>query len=217
MAFKQLRIRAYPRGGIISDQYLPLDGVLYYHLVRNKFGEQIISKPNESTVKEFGGLVLPLKKTGSPDDGTWFYNCSFAQWADDVVEDNTFKVKQMDFVRHQSFLKTDKKVNVGGGKYKPYHIRIYYRHASFVEWYCIGNPVQIAELLRFCTHIGKNAGDGWGEVARWELKDWPEDWSVRGNGRKLMRAVPSRKSTFLYGLRPSYWEPRHIFPCKMPD
>lgn len=214
--FKQLRIRAFPRCGIISDPYLPLDGILYHHLVRRKFGEKIISKAGESNIRDGAGLVLPLKKAGDPKDGTWFYNCSFAQWAEDAVEDNSFKVKQLDFMRFQNYIKNDKKVETGRGKFKPYHIKMYYRHASFLEWYCIGNPHDIRDLLQFCTHIGKNPGDGWGEISRWEVTDWQEDWSIRGPQNKLMRAVPWRDSTFLYGLRPSYWNPRHIFPVKMP-
>ena len=42
--FKNLRIRAYLKTGVISDQYLPLDGVLYYHLVRREMGEETITK-----------------------------------------------------------------------------------------------------------------------------------------------------------------------------
>lgn len=38
-------------------------------------------------------------------------------------------------------------------------------------------------------------------------------------GRKLMRNVPVKPGTpgVLYGLRPSYWNPRHISLCKMPN
>jgi hypothetical protein len=215
MSFKQLRIRAYPRTGIISDQYLPLDSILYYHLVRRAFGEQLISKVGESNVRKGANITLPIKKAGRKDD-TWFYSCSFAQWSTDVREDSSFKVKQGDWLRHISYYKGTKKIQQRSGKFKSYHIKMYYRHASFVEWYCIGNPVEIAELLRFCTHVGKNAGDGWGEVANWEIKNWPEDWSIRGPQNKLMRAVPDEKSNFVYGLRPSYWNSKHIFPVKMP-
>lgn len=214
--FKQLRIRAHPRVGIISDQYLPLDGILYYHLVREKIGAHLVTKSGESSIREGTGLYLPFKLAGDRSDGTWFYNCSFAQWSSDVVEDNSFKVKKLDFMQYQNYLNNNKKVEIARGKFKAYHIKIYYRHCSYVEWYCIGNPYDIASLLRFCTHIGKNPGDGWGEVKKWEIVDWPEDWSIRGAGNKLMRAVPWRKSTLQYGLRPSYWNSRHIFPCKMP-
>jgi hypothetical protein len=213
--FKQLRIRAYPRSGIISDQFLPLDGILYYQAVRAKFGERDISKPGESHTRKTAGIVLPIKLTGKKDE-TWFYSCSFAQWSHDLVEDSSFKVKRPDFLEFGNYLKEHKRVSMSGGKYKSYHIKVYYRFASYVEWYLVGKPAEIAALLRFCTHIGKDAGDGWGEVQRWEIVDWPEDWSIRGPGNKLMRAVPWRESSFLYGLRPSYWNQRHIFPCKMP-
>ena len=38
--FKKLRIRAYLQTPVISDQYLPLDSILYYHLVRREVGEK---------------------------------------------------------------------------------------------------------------------------------------------------------------------------------
>ena len=122
---KQLRIRAYPRCGIISDQFLPLDGILFYHFVRRHFGEQIFTKSGESNIPKDFGLYLPLKRIHDQKNELWYYSCSFAQWSSDVVEDSTFKVKQPDFVRFQSYLNEHKKVNIAGGKYKAYHIKIY--------------------------------------------------------------------------------------------
>ena len=72
----------------------------------------------------------------------------------------------------------------------------------------------------FCTGIGKNTGDGWGQVKNWEVTEWPEDWSIRGFNNKLMRNVPLKDQEgrgFLYGVRPSYWNTRHQFLCKMPE
>jgi hypothetical protein len=213
--FKQLRIRAYLQTGVISDQFLPLDSILYYHLVRRTFGEEIITKPGESNVRQGANITLPIKKGGRKDD-TWFYHCSFAQWPDSVIEDSSFKVKQGDWLRHTNFLEDRmKRVDIQRGKNKAYHIKMYYRHCNYVEWYCVGWPDKILELLQFCTNIGKNGGDGWGVVKNWEVQEWPEDWSVRGFGNKLMRAVPA-DGGYLYGVRPSYWNSRHIFPCKMP-
>lgn len=214
--FMRLRIRAIPRTGIISDQFLPLDGILYYQLVRKNFGAKILAKIGESNVREFANMTLPIKRSGARDH-TWYYACSFAQWASDMVEDSSFKTKQGDWLRFGYFNSGKKKVVTSSGKFKNYHIKIYYRHASFIDWYCVGDPVQIAELLQFCTHIGKNSGDGWGEVARWEITKWPEDWSLHGPKGQLMRAIPVSKSPFVYGIRPSYWNPRHIFNCIMPE
>jgi len=215
-AFKQLRIRAYLQTGVISDQFLPLDGILYYHLVRREMGEQVITKPGESNIRESAGIQLPIKKAG-PQGDAWFYHISFAQWPENTIEDKTFFVKRFD-LNHSSMLSDKiKKVEISRGSYKAYHINIYYRHAEYVEWYCIGIPEKINELLKFCTHLGKKTAQGWGSVKEWEVIEWPEDWAIRGPGEKLMRAVPVLNSGFMYGIRPSYWNPRHIFPCKMPE
>lgn len=215
--FKNLRIRAYLKTGVISDQFLPLDGVLYYHLVRKTMGEEVISKSRESSLRVGANITLPIKKSG-PKNDFWFYACSFAQFPDVVAEDSSFKVKSGDWLKHSDYFNGKRKIDNQRGKFKNAHIKLYYRHCEYIDWYCVGWPEEIAELLQFCTHLGKNTGDGWGEVLRWEVIEWPEDWSVRGQGNKLMRNVPLSQNGrgLLYGLRPSYWNPRHIAVCKMP-
>lgn len=217
--FKQLRIRAYLRSGIISDQFLPLDAVLYYHLVREKMGVQVLTKPNESNIREGANITLPIKKGGAKDE-TWYYNCSFAQWSNNKVENSSFKVKQGDWLRFSDYYNNKNKIGIKRGKHKPAHIKLYYRHATHIDWYCVGNPIDIAKLLQHCTHLGKNSGDGWGEIKNWEITDWQEDWSIKDGAGKLMRAVPimhpEKITGIMYGVRPSYWNERHIFPCFLP-
>lgn len=213
--FQPLRIRAYLQTGVISDQFLPLDGVLYYHLVRDKMGVQDYSLPGESTIKQGGGLNLPIRRSG-PKNNAWFYAISFAQWPESMVEDSTFYVKRFDLNLAEYVDRKVNKVITSRGRYKAYHLNIYYRHALYVEWYCDGDKEEIEKLLQFCTHLGKKSAQGWGSVLRWEVEPWPEDWSTRGPGNRLMRAVPVLGEGFLYGIRPSYWHPKHVFPCKMP-
>lgn len=217
--FKQLRIRAYLQTGIISDQFLPLDGILYYHLVRDIMGEQFISKPGESNIHEGAGITLPIKKAGTKGDA-WFYHCSFAQWPENTIEDKMFYVKRFDLQHCRLIDSKTKKVDTSRGQYKAYHINIYYRHAEYIEWYCVGVPEELNRLLMFCTHLGKKTSQGWGSVLKWEIIEWPEDWGIRGFNNKLMRNVPlpdQNGNGFLYGIRPSYWNPRHQFICKMPN
>lgn len=216
--FKNLRIRAYLKTGVISDQYLPLDGVLFYHLVRREMGEKVISKSRESNIRQGANITLPIKKAG-PKNELWYYACSFAQFPKSIVEDSSFKVKSGDWLKQSDYFDANKKIDITRGKFKNAHIKLYYRHCEYIEWYCVGWPDQLAELLKFCTNLGKNTGDGWGEVLRWEVIEWPENWSVRGPGDKLMRNVPLKQDGrgYVYGLRPSYWNPRHIAVCKMPD
>lgn len=212
---KKLRIRAYLQTPVISDKNLPLDGILYYHHVREHMGEELVTKPGESTVRESAVPLLPFKK-GGPRNDSWFYHCSFAQWPEKMAEASSFKVKQGDWLRHMDFVQNKvKKMNISSGRFKAYHIKMYYRFAEYVEWYCVGDAEKISRLLQFCTAIGKNTGDGWGQVLQWEIKNWPEDWSIRGHNNKLMRAVPC-KTGIPYGLRPSYWNPKHVTKCIVP-
>lgn len=213
--FTNLRVRAYLQTGVISDQFLPLDGILYYHLVRQEMGEKIYSMPGESNVHECKMITLPILKSG-PKGEAWFYSSSFAQWADGMVEDETFYVKRFDLQLSDYISDKKGKVDISRGRYTAYHVNVYYRHSLYVEWYCVAVKEEIEKLLQFCTHIGKKTAQGWGSVLKWEVVDWPEDWSVRGPGNKLMRNVPVKEGGFLYGLRPSYWNERHIFGCKMP-
>lgn len=215
--FIPLRIRAYLQSGVISDQFLPLDGVLYYHICREEFGPQDATKPNESSINEAKGMSLPLMKCNQKSDA-WFYSCSFAQWPDHTIEDKEtyskrFRIKYSDLIDFQG---KRGKVQTARGKYKSYHIELYYRHALYVDWFVRGNPEELDRLLPFCTHIGKKTSQGWGQVLEWDVKEIEEDWSVRGPDNKLMRAVPSKKHSYIYGIRPSYWNDRHQFTCLMP-
>lgn len=214
--FKQLRIRAYLRTPVVSDKYLPLDAVLYYHLVRREMGEEIVTKSGESNVKEGACITLPIKKAGRKDE-TWFYSCSFAQWSKDVIQRKSFETKQGDWLRFTNYLsEKTKRIDNTRGKFKAYHMKFYTIHAEYVEWFCVGVPEELSELLQFCTHLGKNTSSGYGAVKNWEIIEWPEDWSIRGAENKLMRAVPANNSPMTYGLRPSYWNPRHIFSVLLP-
>lgn len=218
-SFEPLRIRAYLRSGIISDQFLPIDGVVYYHYVRDKFGVQDVAFANESTVKEYGAIQLPFRKK-MMDSDAWFYSASFAQWPEQYAEgkqsySKRFRLKHsglIDFGKRKQHVKTHK------GRHKNFFIHVFYRHALYVDWYAVGDKKALEEVLHFCTHIGKKTSQGYGEVISWQVTPWPEDWSVRGQGGKLMRAVPANKGKLLFehGVRPSYYHPRHQFSCLLP-
>lgn len=218
--FQPLRIRAYLQAGVISDQFLPLDGLVYAQLVREKIGEQYWTLPSQSAVGEGIDIArkMPFQKAFAWED-FFFYKCSFAQWHANTIEDQQTYSKRFDLHRSGivDFGKNRAIVDTQRGQHKAYHVKVYYRHAPFVEWYADGDKQELERLLSFCTHIGKKASQGWGAVKEWEVKEWAEDWSVRGHGNKLMRAVPVRENGFLYGIRPSYWLPKHQFPCKMPE
>lgn len=216
--FTPLRIRAYLQAPIVTDAFLPLDGVLYYHEVRRKLGPQEFTLPGESRVREGYAIHLPfLKRNKMGDD--WYYACSFAQWPTNTVEAKDYWNKTFDdkYANIIDFQGKRAKIDITRGKYKAYRTPIQYRHALYVDWYCVGNRENIYKLLRFCTHLGKKTSQGWGAVLRWEVIDWPENWSTKGPRGERMRAIPSNKGNAVHGIRPSYWNPRHQFKCFLPN
>lgn len=217
-AFEPLRIRAWLQSGIISDQFLPLDSVIYGQYVREQMGDRNFTVPGASMVPESFSIQLPFRKSNHKDRN-WFYKCSFAQWPEKTYEDHQSYSKRFDLDQSDVIDFAGKRglVATQSGQYKNYHVKVYYRHALYVDWYADGERKELERILKFCTHLGKKCSQGWGAVLRWEVIQWPEDWSIRGIGGRLMRNVPVNGPGVLYGVRPSYWLPKHQFTCKMPD
>lgn len=214
--FEPIRIRAYLQSGVISDQFLPLDGVIYYQLMREAFGENVYSLPNEVNLPSAHSITLPflIENEGSED---WFYKCSFAQWSAEVIEDQQTYSKRFDLSRSGIVDFGKKKAHVDNqrGTYKSYHVKVYYRHSNFVDWYAVGNRQELEKILPFCTHLGKKVSQGWGAVLKWEVTPWEHDWSIYANST-LMRAIPTTSHGFIYGIRPSYWLPANQVNCTLP-
>lgn len=109
------------------------------------------------------------------------------------------------------------RVETSRGQFKNYWVKEYTWNCLYVDWYCRGDKSQLEMLLPFCTHVGKKSSQGCGSVLRWEVNETERDWYKNdGNGR-LMRAMPSGRGQIIYGIRPSYWHPRHQARVLMPD
>lgn len=213
--FEPLCIRAYIQTPIISDQFLPLDSILYHHVIRERFGAQDYAIPGKNFISEEIRLPFEVENERRRD---WFYHCSFAQWSQDMHEDQSTYCKRFDLkLAHLiDFQGKTEKISLSGGRFKNYYIKVYTRIATWVEWYVQGDRVEIERLLPFVTHLGKKSAQGWGSVLRWEVESTTADWSIHGPDGRLMRAVPSESGAFIYGIRPCYWEPIHQFNCEMP-
>lgn len=215
-----LRVRAWLRCGILCDLNLPLDGILLYQAMRRVNGPRDADWPGMIAPSAARAVTLPLAcaNTGQP---TWFYLCSFAQWPAHAQEGKAYWTKHIDMRRIDMVdMQRASKIQIAKGRYRSYHMPIFYLATQYVEWYCVGRQGEIAELLRDVWAIGKKQSQGWGRVARWEIAPWPDDWSVRHN-EQLMRAVPIT-GTFdmsraqLAGYRPPYWLPANQALCEMP-
>lgn len=223
MAYNEsLRVTAHLRTGVVSDRWLPLDAILLYQASRDQFGVQAATLPGGEPEKQ--DVSVPLK-TIHPGSQYWYYACSWAQpqpwWA---AEDRDHWNKRFDqgFAYLVDFQGRRGKVIIEQGRYKAYHMPVFYRVTDKIEWYCVGDRECIEVLLSTVTHVGKKRVQGWGRVIRWEIEPWPEDWSVWRDG-KLTRGVPAGDVAgkgmfdFLhYGLRPGYYRIQNQMLLAMP-
>ena len=219
ITFNPLKIRAYLQTPVISDKYLPLDGILFNQFIREIFGAKEITKARESAVPEYSGKNLPIQKRNMNEDD-WYYACSFACWSPDTTRDTIEYAKRFDTdlaVNYVDFGKKRAKVDTSRGENKNYFIKEYTFNSPFVDWYCRGDKQEIKALLSFCTHIGKKTAQGFGSVLKWEVEETERDWYKMDNSGNTMRAIPSQKGQHVYGIRPSYWHPRHQTKVLLPN
>lgn len=244
--FEPLKITAFFQCGVICDAHLPIDSVLYELKVREQIGHlHVVSSPGSSIVPDnLGAVNVPLQKKNRnvvlkpdgylhnytkdninlhgyklPDDERpcWYYAASFAQWNGTIAEDSSHWTKRFDVSESHLIDFGNKKAQVvtARGAYKGYRMPVFYRHAISADWYVMGIKDEIENLLRFATHLGKKASQGHGAVLRWEVEPFHSDYSVYSPSG-LMRAIPKRDG-ILHGIRPSYWVPKHQFPCILPN
>jgi len=213
--FEPLRITATLRTGVMSDNFLPLDAILYYQVHRRAYGPQDVTLPGAKIQQQGNPPPMPLDKATIND--WWMWTCSFAQWGPHS-DGQSFWVKRFD----QSlsglidFDGKRGKIDSSSGRYKGYNMPVFYRHALYIHWYATGDPDAIRGLLSDVTHIGKKVAQGFGRINAWAVEPWPHHWWLRDSRGKLMRAIPLQGGV-LYGVRPSYWSPRHQTECRLPD
>lgn len=204
-----IRITARLRTPVLSDATLPLDGILLSQAMREAYG------PQDRTVSgalDTNTLVdLPLERRGNGT--TWWYACSFAHWRGTVAEGTDHWNKRFDNQHSDlvDFRRKRGKVIVEQGRYKSYHMPVFYRHALCVSWYAVGDAERIAELLKTMLFIGKKTSQGWGRAA-WDIEPWHADWSEWNTDGRQMRPLPADEGV-LMGIRPPYWLPEHQVQC----
>lgn len=211
-----LRIRAWLQCGVISDRFLPLDSILYYHAMREQYGEQIVTFPGADHEIRNQSVSLPIARC-EEHGPMWYYASSVAQWPKHTASGSDhwncrFDLSLVDLVDWRG---RKPRVEMASGPMKSYHMPVFYMHALYVDWFVFAHRPAIEHLLPFVTQLGKKSSQGWGAVSRWEVDPWHADWSVHNDEGSLMRAVPS-DSGLLIGFRPSYWMPKNQTTCLLP-
>jgi len=211
--FEPLRITAHLRSAIVTDGYLPIDAILYYEAMRRTYGGEVISSRGGETYVE--PVRLPIERIELAGRH-WMYAASFAQWYHSADgSDHWNKRFDAGLSELVDFDGRRGKVIVEQGRYKAYHMPVFYRTALAASWYVVGDREALSELVGEITHVGKKSSQGFGRLNCWQVDPWPQDWSLYGEQGQLMRAIPQAGGV-LYGIRPGYWQRSHQVPCKLP-
>jgi CRISPR type IV-associated protein Csf3 len=211
-----LRITAELQSPVLDDGTLPIDAILYYTAMREKYGPETVTVSGPDHPEKVTAVSLPLARC-EEHGPLWYYAASFAQWPEVRTQGSDYWNKRACDLPLTDVLDFGKKrgnVVDSRGRYKAYHMPIWYIHAHSVSWYVVGHRESIEALLRHHTNIGKKSSQGWGAVSRWTVEPMADDWSVRRDG-KLARAIPAEHGV-LTGFRPSYWMPKNQTVCEMP-
>lgn len=228
-SFRPLQVTAWLRTGVVSDEFLPLDSILYSQSCRDKFGPEEISISGGNQELLIDRYEMPLEVRER--NGEWYYACSFVQpahWWKSEGRDHwnkRFDLAESDVV---DFAGKRGAVNVQSARYRAYHMPVYYKVTDKVSWYCVGDAEIIRYLLSTVTHVGKKGVQGWGRVIRFDVEEIESDWSECKDGIPT-RALPASKDDLQKimvkgaafkarhcGFRPSYYVKSNQALCLVP-
>lgn len=216
--FENVIIRAHLQTGVISDQFLPLEGFIFYLMMKDKYGEERLpTVPNEMIVKNgHNDFNLPFDR--SKINGKLIYHCSFAQWGKNTVEESQSYAKRLDSALTDLIDFKGKRPLIENtrGEYKNYFIKVYYRHCLYVDWYARANVDELKRLLAHATHLGKKTSQGWGSILKWEILPSEKDYSIFNREGRLVRSLPSEMGRFQYGYKAPFWLRDNQARCEMP-
>ena len=115
------------------------------------------------------------------------------------------------------------------GLYRAYRIPQVIRtiKGGVIEFWAMGDPEKVLELLQIMQAVGKKTSIGFGIVQSWEVEEVSEDYSLWHPEHGLMRPVEveSEESERLnlggypimkYGVKPPYWKPKNERLCYVP-
>jgi len=209
-------------GCIVStDGLFSLDSLLAAEWMRQNHPEQYYSDGAKNELIE---SVLPLAEVEI---------CGQRIWAASVAqyhlygEQTYYWHKRFDERLAGMYLDEPKRVNTGSGEFKGYRMPVNVLLISDLTWFAVGDLDAVRELLMGIRSLGKKRAYGFGAVALdecgdpcWTVESWPDGWSIRGPGGKLMRAVPwdgqSSGTVRRWGIRPPGWLPANQVVAQIP-
>lgn len=89
--------------------------------------------------------------------------------------------------------KGKKRVDIGAGFYKNYHMPIITKSYKTITFYVRGDMKETKRLLETYMHyLGKKGSQGFGQINKWEFEEIENDYSIIKDGT-IMRPIPAKQ------------------------
>lgn len=203
-----------------ADGLIFLDAILYHAWFLRHMPEVFDGLVDAGQVKHVG---LPL--TQLPNN-RYKATCGFYREYDQQVEHWTRKpnLHGLDAEEYADFAGKRGKVNQSAGEHRAYRVPNVIRTVGPIEFYAVGNPKEVEDMLNLIKYLGKKPAMGWGNVRQWTVEEIEEDYTTMGP-YGLMRPIPADELDFCgdeylirsCGIRPPYWKPVNQVPCYVPN
>ena len=222
---KNLQITAYLGKPIaLSDDYSPSIDALLEWLWLDERGLARTNPSPDSLIQ----TELPIKKgriTGEWLFDEWYWCVSSPHYQIEYEQTSRFR-KRWDYQdKHLSWGKKKAKVQRDGGFTKNVDLPLFLRNTNRIDWFAVGDRVELHRLLEQCTHLGKARSCGYGEVLKWDVTEIENDWHLWRNGN-LARPIPyeyfaplnhkERLPMMSWAWRPPGWMDCNRELCVMP-
>lgn len=216
-----LQVTAYLNSGIaVTDKWSPnLDALLYFLWLDGRG----LANPN-ANAKNLIKADIPIDKVIINDK--LLYKVSSPIYK--VQNEQIIRYrKQWDYQdKHLNWGKKKAKVDTSQGQFKNWDLPLKIIETNRIDWYCVGDKLEIERLLNSCTHLGKKRSQGKGQILRWNVQVIDCDKSFYFEGQ-IMRPIPTNcvnpdilKGTFdvmQWAFTPPYFLPENRTLCVMPN
>lgn len=178
----------------VWDDYSPdLASILEYQWLDQRNLLQANPSPKTAITPD-----LPIARHTLGDDWLWAISAPSYQYVADHWE-KARKRWDADQIYPVNWQGKRANVQTDGGRFKSHDKPVPVRLTGQIDWYAVGEPMEVESLLKNCTSIGHRRHIGYGQVWDWVVQPVEHDWSLLNDGR-LMAPLPCRIATYADGF-----------------
>jgi len=201
---------------MLGHPWLAFDGILAHLINRELRGQDYWTLPSKEVVSQhflYRGSVMPLAQTEK------LFHASVAQF--DVNQAGVATIYKRFAERHVDKLHVKRRfINVGGGLYRAYMMRLPYLPARKATFFCRGDLQEVLRLISFLPGLGKKVAYGYGMIRSVSVDETDDDYSFVMDG-VAMRPLPCKfgydsTEKMMLAYRSPYWDKRNVAACVPP-